>query len=152
MNRYRKNDKAVSPVIATILMVAITVVLAGVLVVYLQSLPQGSQGAENPVGLSPSKNTDGNWLISVNSGGGQNLGDVTLSITNATSGASVLSVKLNAIAVADGTYNDNNGDQKINSGDSLLLLNPGAHTVAAGMTVKLLKGDSSIGTIKELPN
>ena len=39
--RIWKDEEAVSPVIATILMVAITVVLAGVLVVYLQQFSQG---------------------------------------------------------------------------------------------------------------
>jgi flagellin-like protein len=150
MNRYRKNDKAVSPVIATILMVAITVVLAGVLVVYLQTLPQGGGGAENPVGLSVAKNSAGNWLISVSSGGGQNLGDVTLSVTNAQTGASVLSTKLNAIPAAAGFFNDNNIDSKINSGDSILLNDTA--TVDAGMKVSFLKGENSIGTIKELPS
>ncbi|DAC27188.1 MAG TPA: type IV pilin [Candidatus Poseidoniales archaeon] len=38
MNKNNKNDEAVSPVIATILMVAITVVLAGVLYVWANSL------------------------------------------------------------------------------------------------------------------
>ncbi|MEE3082845.1 MAG: archaellin/type IV pilin N-terminal domain-containing protein, partial [Candidatus Thermoplasmatota archaeon] len=38
MKNEMKNDEAVSPVIATILMVAITVVLAGVLYVWANSL------------------------------------------------------------------------------------------------------------------
>jgi flagellin-like protein len=144
MNRYRKNDKAVSPVIATILMVAITVVLAGVLVVYLQTLPQGGGGAENPVGLSVQRSGI-DWLISVSSGGGQALGDVTMVVTNATSGASAANVKLNALG-ADGTYNDNNADSKLNSGDSLLLKYTYAATspptgVGFGMKVQMLKGE-----------
>jgi len=150
INRYRKNDKAVSPVIATILMVAITVVLAGVLVVYLQTLPQGGGGAENPVGLSVTKNTAGNWLISVSSGGGQNLADVSLSVTNANTGVSALSSKLNVIPAAAGVYNDNNGNSKIDSGDSILLNDTA--TVDPGMKLQLLKGESVIGTVKELPS
>jgi flagellin-like protein len=162
MNRYRKNDKAVSPVIATILMVAITVVLAGVLVVYLQTLPQGGGGAENPVGLSVIKNTSGNWLISVSSGGGQSLNDVTLSVTDPNTGAKIISVKLATAgtvinAPATATYNDNDLNVKINSGDSFVVysatngaVTPG--TCAAGQKVQLLKGESVIGTIKELPS
>ena len=38
MNNENRNEEAVSPVIATILMVAITVVLAGVLYVWASSL------------------------------------------------------------------------------------------------------------------
>ena len=176
MNRYRKNDKAVSPVIATILMVAITVVLAGVLVVYLQTLPQGGGGAENPVGLSVAKNSDGDWLITVSSGGGQALTTVNMVVTDPNTGASVgttlaPATKYNyplpitaapsyipsgaAIGAAVGVYNDNNLNQKIDAGDSLLLLTLDAVHLngknLAGMKVQLLKGDNSIGTIKELP-
>ena len=39
----KNDDEAVSPVIATILMVAITVVLAGVLFVWANSLAEGNQ-------------------------------------------------------------------------------------------------------------
>ena len=44
MNNENRNDEAVSPVIATILMVAITVVLAGVLYVWASSLAGDSTG------------------------------------------------------------------------------------------------------------
>jgi flagellin-like protein len=44
MNNENRNDEAVSPVIATILMVAITVVLAGVLYVWASSLADDSTG------------------------------------------------------------------------------------------------------------
>jgi len=152
MNRFRKRDEAVSPVIATILMVAITVVLAGVLVVYLQTLPQGGGGAENPVGLSVQKNSAGNWLVSVSSGGGQNTGDVTISVTNANTGASIFNAKLNTFS-ANFIYNDNNIDSKVNSGDSILLnATASGGLCAAGYKVQLLKGESVIGTVKELPS
>jgi flagellin-like protein len=42
MQNENQNDEAVSPVIATILMVAITVVLAGVLYVWAESLAEGN--------------------------------------------------------------------------------------------------------------
>ena len=44
MNNENRNEEAVSPVIATILMVAITVVLAGVLYVWASSLSDDSTG------------------------------------------------------------------------------------------------------------
>ena len=42
MKNENRNEEAVSPVIATILMVAITVVLAGVLYVWASSLAEGN--------------------------------------------------------------------------------------------------------------
>jgi flagellin-like protein len=54
MKNENRNEEAVSPVIATILMVAITVVLAGVLFVWASSLAEG--------------NTDGNLALYAFSG------------------------------------------------------------------------------------
>ena len=48
MNNENRNEEAVSPVIATILMVAITVVLAGVLYVWAASLADDSKGGGVP--------------------------------------------------------------------------------------------------------
>ena len=45
-NRWKKNDEAVSPVIAIILMVAITVVLAGVLYMWVSSLARIEEGPD----------------------------------------------------------------------------------------------------------
>ena len=166
MNRYRKNDKAVSPVIATILMVAITVVLAGVLVVYLQTLPQGGGGAENPVGLSVAKNSAGDWLITVSSGGGQALTTVNIQVTDPNTGAIFVGVagtsynhalapaaQWGAGATLTGLYNDNNGNSKIDAGDTIILYTLGHNggSVLAGMKAQLLKGENSIGTVKEIP-
>ena len=66
MQNENRNDEAVSPVIATILMVAITVVLAGVLYVWAASLAEG--------------NTDGN--LALYAFGGE---DATGSVTDGTS-------------------------------------------------------------------
>jgi hypothetical protein len=101
-------------------------------------------------------------LVSVSSGGGQNLGDVTVQVTDPNTGAKTLSVKLNAILAADGNYNDNNADTKLNSGDSFVLIRdattapvtvpPTAGHATINEKVQLLKGESVIGTIKALPS
>ena len=67
MQKENRNDEAVSPVIATILMVAITVVLAGVLYVWASSLAEGNTngnltlyafGAEDDASVQTSTGTD----------------------------------------------------------------------------------------------
>ncbi|MEM2977615.1 MAG: archaellin/type IV pilin N-terminal domain-containing protein, partial [Thermoplasmata archaeon] len=68
MKKFGRKDEAVSPVIATILMVAITVVLAGVLVVYLQTLPSGGGEVETALGVRVTKTTGGDWIIDITSG------------------------------------------------------------------------------------
>ena len=64
------DENAVSPVIATILMVDITVVLAGVLVVYMQEFSQGpgTQPPQATAVVFPASNS-GDGIITNNSGG-----------------------------------------------------------------------------------
>ena len=79
MNKENRNDEAVSPVIATILMVAITVVLAGVLYVWASSLAEGNTDGdlslyvfdgEDAGGSQPSTETDDNLIrITMTQGG-----------------------------------------------------------------------------------
>jgi len=91
--RIWKDEEGVSPVIATILMVAITVVLAGVLVVYMQqfskgpgtSIPNASSTASsftNPVDGGKTSN-GGGWTVQVASISSKDTlwGDVTVQIT-----------------------------------------------------------------------
>src|SRR3989441_13372053 len=67
-NVIRKDEAAVSPVIATILMVAITVVLAAVLYVMVSGLISGPGGTPQSMGISASVSPDGtNWVLLVSS-------------------------------------------------------------------------------------
>lgn len=62
----RRNEKAVSPVIATILMVAITVVLAAVLYVMVSGLIGGTTASEPNVQLAQASGQGGNqWKIDI---------------------------------------------------------------------------------------
>ena len=74
---FRKDDEAVSPVIAVILMVAITVVLAGVLYVWVSGFGTTGGGSKPSVGVeNPSEKSYG-WTITISSVSGStfNLGD-----------------------------------------------------------------------------
>ena len=74
MNNENRNDEAVSPVIATILMVAITVVLAGVLYVWASSLAGDSAGGS----LDAYTFSDADAAGSMSDGGGDALVEVTM--------------------------------------------------------------------------
>ncbi len=64
----RKDEGAVSPVIATILMVAITVVLAAVLYVMVSGLLTPTGTGPKAIGVLPSKSSDGtNWTLTFTS-------------------------------------------------------------------------------------
>ena len=71
----RKDEEAVSPVIATILMVAITVVLAAVLYVMVSGLIGTGTNAPNSIGITRTS-SGGNWILTVSS--------VTGTMTNST--------------------------------------------------------------------
>ena len=62
----RKDESAVSPVIATILMVAITVVLAAVLYVMVSGLLTGPGNAPQVIGISRA-DTSTSWVLRVDS-------------------------------------------------------------------------------------
>ncbi len=62
----RLDDRAVSPVIATILLVAITVILAGVLYIMLSGLLIPGQSGPRAMGIGLTKSADGmNWTLTV---------------------------------------------------------------------------------------
>ncbi len=64
----RKDDQAVSPVIATILMVAITVVLAAVLYVMVSGLITSPGSTPKALGVSVARSADGtNWTLTFTS-------------------------------------------------------------------------------------
>ncbi len=62
----RKDERAVSPVIATILMVAITVVLAAVLYVMVSGLIAGPGGGPQTIGVSQTSGAS-NWQLQISS-------------------------------------------------------------------------------------
>jgi flagellin-like protein len=150
MNRYRKNDKAVSPVIATILMVAITVVLAGVLVVYLQTLPQGAGSVETNIGIRAEKIANGTTndsLITITTGSAKTT-DMSVVVTNPTTGAQAVRKTMTSPfatqANADVDFNDNNGNGKIDAGDTILV-----HGTGVGFSdykFSLVRGDNTLAT------
>ncbi len=87
MKNENRNDEAVSPVIATILMVAITVVLAGVLYVWASSLAEGNASGDLTLyqftGEDDSGNpgTDANdYLIRITMDQGKDIGWSAISV------------------------------------------------------------------------
>jgi flagellin-like protein len=90
MKNENRNEEAVSPVIATILMVAITVVLAGVLYVWASSLAEGNTdgnlalyafSGEDAQG-QPSVGTDDNLImLTMDQGGDINWASVSVKLS-----------------------------------------------------------------------
>ena len=121
---WKKNSKAVSPVIATILMVAITVVLAAVLYVMVMGMSGGDEET-TPTGVIDSTlNTTGNYSISITS-------------VSPTTPITDLSYRVNATGaltqlVAGASFIDVGGDGKASNGDFFYV------TCSAGSVVYLV--------------
>jgi hypothetical protein len=121
--------------------------------VFFQTLPPDSPEIETTIGLRVSSGGDGTWLIDVTSGT-RPAQSVTLQVSNPATGQPTLSKKVSSLAPycsdPDATWNDNNHNDRLDAGDTILLRSSGGH-VSTGYKVQLLAGDNVIGTIKELP-
>jgi archaeal type IV pilus assembly protein PilA len=132
--KIRKDSKAVSPVIATILMVAITVVLAAVL--YVMVMGFGGGEAQTPTGsfTSAEKHNATTYYLFVGAiSPTTNWDECKLSV-DGTATTNALGDGVNQTA-GTGVWvipTDLAGDDKISSGDYIILggLSAGEHTVA----------------------
>ena len=143
----RKKDSAVSPVIATILMVAITVVLAAVLYVMVGGFTH-NPGTAASAGLTETQSSTKYWNITVTSVSASNIQLSGLRIVvngtswsgnpmTGTAGSGVASV---AVVVLSG-----NSNTYLESGDmfTVVATTPNALT---GASVTLYNGNSQLGS------
>lgn len=130
MKKMWKNRSGVSPVIATILMVAITVVLAAVL--YVMVMGFGSNPTNNATGaIGPAqKVSDTKYTIAVTSISQNDILFTDCKVNLLSAGTSVnttgAAVSLKATAQDLGTaykvqYTDSDGNNKISAGDVIVL-------------------------------
>ena len=85
-----KEDKAVSPIIATILLIAITVVLAATLYTVLGGFTKGLSSGNPTASISFVESSPDNYSISVNSvSGNVSLSSVVLQVFNGTATGSI---------------------------------------------------------------
>lgn len=104
----------------------------------------------NPIGLQAEKFGNGDWLVMVMSGGGEKASELSIQVTNSSTGMVMLKAKLTLLNSTDGIFTDKNNNKKVDAGDTILLKDTAK--LAPGMKVQLLKGESVLGTFKELPS
>jgi hypothetical protein len=140
-------------VVVVVLVVLVPVVLAGILVFWLQALPSSGGNVETSLGLHAVNQGNGNWLVEVTSGT-KYASDVDLQVTDSSTGLTTVNKGVAMLAPTygdpDGTYNDNNHNEKLDAGDTILLKSSGGH-IGAGDKVQLLVGSNIIGSIRALP-
>ncbi len=141
----RKEEEGVSPVIATILMVAITVVLAATL--YLMVGNMGGTGdVTEPIQFTASKVGTTNWTLQVSSNALNPLemkyaiqkSDGTYLVSGAAFPTTAGTADANGVI-----WNDLNGDGDVNTGDSISINNA---NVESGWTFVITAG--ATGSVK----
>ena len=154
----RRKDSAVSPVIATILMVAITVVLAAVLYVMVGGFTH-NPGTAQSAGMNEASVNSTAWNISITSVSASNipLSDLKIVVTASSGTTSALlatwsthqpitgSTPLAATGSAYG-YITGNSNTYLSAGD-YINLNFVSANAGSGATVTLYSGNSQLGTI-----
>ncbi len=121
----RKDEAAVSPVIATILMVAITVVLAAVLYVMVSGLLTPTGSGPKTIGVVPGKSSDGtNWTLTfANVPSGLTKTGTTLTISAPSGSTSLASTAFGSLVYATNkaAYIQAVSGTAVGVGDKLLL-------------------------------
>ncbi len=107
----RKEKEAVSPVIAVILMVAITVVLAAVLFVMVQNI--GTDTGEITAMTGTVDENSAGWIVGLKGSPVENTSSVSWYILDAATGAKLTGVNI--------TFNDNDADGYIGTGDTYFI-------------------------------
>ena len=145
----RKDRKAVSPVIATILMVAITVVLAAVLYVMVSGLVAGPGAAPSAIGVSVSQSSNGlNWIMTfADVPAGKANSTVSLSIADTGGAVLFAATSLDALAGISETWSPITGGTALSAGDRILLA---VASYPAGSTYQLIdaNGVLAAGTLQ----
>jgi|GEM_PF-5494289 len=146
----RMKDSGVSPIIATILLVAITVVLAAVLYVMVSGFTH-SPGAANSAGLTEAQNSANNFTVTITSVSASNIaiGNLRLvvngtsyAISSSVAAGSVIKLEsTGGITVYFGVLGGNSGTY-LQTGDFFYILGSGL----TGMTVTLYSGGSQLGS------
>ena len=140
--------QAVSVIIGEILMVSITIILAGSLIFYLTSMQNQSENLEVPLGTTLEKMSDGNWTLTVVNG--KTLANnARLTVKNPNTGAATISSP-----VTDQSwyffFNDNNANSFLDSGD-IILLNQTAGVIEPGMKLEIVKQAGTLSGPLRIP-
>ena len=150
----RKDKSAVSPVIGTILMVAITVVLAAVLYVMVAGLGPGSTPNQPTIIMQNQGWNNGNDTVSITSvTNAANLAPADLTYTIETSAGPFFSGGNNTTDSRGGptvnvVFNDLTGPNLVTSGDSIRVrVVTGSATALVGASFKVFKGGTQIGVL-----
>lgn len=136
--KLRRTKGAVSPVVAEVLMVSITIVLVGALAYYLMGLQQTGETFEPTLGTRLTRGS-GQWILEIVSGKSAAV-STRIQVVNPTTGASTFSSGVQESSPYF-RFNDNNENLYVDGGDTILL-NETAGFVEEGFKLLLISEKS----------
>ena len=150
--RNRRKDDAVSPVIATILMVAITVVLAAVLYVMVMGMTS-TQQISQPLGLNQQSKTASTVNILISSApDGATTDGASISYTHGGTPAGVTATLYNAAGTVVATYTNGaftpatGTDPVTLTSGMTLVISPTSGSVSAGDVITISSSQNTFST------
>ena len=145
---FRNGRPGVSPIVAEILMVMITLVIVSSLVYYLYTVQPHTSNIDVPLGTTLEKTSQGNWTLTIVRGRTSTVG-TSIMVFNPNTGAPSFST-----FIKDPSwyffYNDNDSDSFVDAGD-IILLNQTAGVVEPGFKVELVKSGSTLSGPLPIP-
>jgi hypothetical protein len=142
-------------VVVVVLLVIISVILAGVMVVYMQTMPQGGGTVETTYGYKQSYDGLGNLTVTIMSGSARSASSVNYNLYRSTgevdsqgSLSSIANVTLGPSSKI--TFWDVNSNRNADPGDVIKLWHNGPsnqYPVAAGWRLTLTRGGSVLMTV-----
>jgi flagellin-like protein len=143
-----KDRRAVSPIVAEILMVAITIVLAGTLVIYLTETQNQTEPVAVPLGTTLEKLSTGNWTLMVVSGK-TIANNAILIVKNPNTGAATISSPVTSQSWYY-FFNDHNVPSFLDAGD-IILLNQTAGVIESGWKLEIVKQEGTLSGPLKIP-
>jgi len=145
--RNRRKDDAVSPVIATILMVAITVVLAAVLYVMVMGMTS-TQQISQPLGLNQQSKTASTVNILISSApDGATTDGASISYTHGGTPAGVTATLYNAAGTVVANYTSTGFDATVTLTSGMtLVVTPTSGSVSAGDVITISSSQNTFST------
>jgi hypothetical protein len=134
--------------VGEILMVSITIILAGSLIIYLLSMQNQSENLEVPLGTTLEKMSDGNWTLTVVNGKTM-ASNARLTVKNPLTGAATVSTPVTDISWYF-NYNDNNANSFLDAGD-VILLNQTAGVIESGWRLEIVKQEGTLSGPLKIP-
>lgn len=143
-----RDRQAVSPIVAEVLMVSITIVLAGTLIIYITSTQNQTEPAAVPIGATLEKMSDGNWTLAIVNGRTM-ASNARLTIKNPSTGVATVSS-----CVTEQSwyfmYSDNNANSNLDAGD-VILLNQTAGVIQSGWHLEIVKQEGTLSGPLKIP-